>query len=339
MPTQPDDIVALPEAPNVPGLAFRRFRGQSDYPGITAAGNLSREADGVEYVATLDDTVREYAHLVNSDPARDMIIAEIDGEIVGYTRGEWAKENSGLHRYWFSLDLAPEWRGWGIRRIMLHWIESRMRQVAAEHPGEATKVFTTFTMEKAVSLTVLLEDEGYRPERYFHRMVRPLDDALPDFPMPAGFEMRPVLPEQYRLIWDAGNEAFSDNWGQASLEEAHYQDWLEESVIFTPELWQIAWDVEKDEIAGQVRTFIDELENEKYNRRRGYTEFISVRQPYRRHGLARALIAESLRLLKSRGMTESALFVDTENASGAARLYEGCGFRTVYRSTAYRKLL
>jgi ribosomal protein S18 acetylase RimI-like enzyme len=38
-------------------------------------------------------------------------------------------------------------------------------------------------------------------------------------------------------------------------------------------------------------------------------------------------------------MTEAALGVDTENVSGALRVYEGCGFRPIARSTTYRKSL
>jgi GNAT superfamily N-acetyltransferase len=334
-----DDAITLPNAPAVPGLVFRRFRGESDYPAIAAVGNASRDADGADWVVSVEDVAREFAHLVNSDPARDMLIAEVDGRMAGFTRGEWWREDTGLYLYWFSLPLAPEHRGRGIRRAMLHWIEARLRQVAADHPADAPKKFTTFMSDKAPSLLTLLESEGYGPARYFNKMTRPLDEILPDFPMPAGLEMRPVLPEHHRLIWEADNEAFRDHWGHAPAEEAYYQEWLEDPVIFTPELWQIAWDVERNEIAGQVRTFIDELENEKHGRRRGYTEFISVRRPYRKRGLARALIAESLRVLRARGMIESALIVDTENLTGATRLYEECGFRAVSWMAAYRKPL
>lgn len=335
----PDDTIPLPDAPDLPGLLFRRFRGERDYPGLTAAGNASREVDGAEWVLTVDDTAREFTHMVNSDPARDMIIAEIDGEIIGCSRGEWWQELDGTYRYWFSLDLIPEWRGRGIRTALLHWIEGRLREVAAEHPIGAAKFFSTYAPTKAQSLSVMLENEGYEPGRYFYKMARSLAEPLPDFPMPAGLETRPVRPEHYRLIWEASEEAFRDHWGFSPSEEEQYQEWLEDPVIFKPELWQIAWDIERNEVAGQVRTFIDELENEKYNRRRGYTEFISVRRPYRRRGLARALVVESLRVLKARGMAESALMVDTENLTGATRIYEDCGFAVESRSTSYRKPL
>jgi len=68
-------------------------------------------------------------------------------------------------------------------------------------------------------------------------------------------------------------------------------------------------------------------------------EDISVRRPWRRRGLARALIAASIAVLREQGMTEGALGVDTENPSGALRLYESCGFLAVKREAAYRKPL
>ncbi|HEY1408319.1 MAG TPA: GNAT family N-acetyltransferase [Promineifilum sp.] len=335
----PDETITLPNSPDVPGLSFRHFRGPSDYPGITSTGNASREASGAELVLSVDDIALEYAHQVNTDPVQDMIIAEIDGNFVGYSQGDWSQEKSGLIRYWFELNLMPERWGLGIRRAMLLWMEARMRQVAAEHPPDAPKTFATDAPEKAVTIANLLEGEGYRPARYFNKMTQLLDEPLPDFPMPPGLEMRPVLPEHYRQIWDASQEAFMDHWGFSPAPDEYYHWWLEDPVIFTPELWQVAWDIEKDEIAGQVRTFIDVLENERYKRLRGYTEMISVRRPYRRRGLARALIAQSLRVLKAQGMTESALSVDTESLTGATRIYEDCGFRVTSRSIAYRKPL
>jgi mycothiol synthase len=97
--------------------------------------------------------------------------------------------------------------------------------------------------------------------------------------------------------------------------------------------------VTTNQVAGQVRTYIDHTQNEKYKRKRGFTEFISVRRLWRRRGLARALIAQSLRTQKAQGMTESALGVDSENVSGATRVYEDCGFRVVKRGAIYRKPL
>ncbi len=152
MTTTRDDTIHLPDAPGVPGLRFRRFRGPDDYAAMTVVGNASRLADGAEWVVTADDVARIYAHLVNTDPATDMIVAEIDGEMAGFTRGEWELEDETLHLYKFGLTLAPQWRGHGLRRAMLHWIESRLRQMAAGHPADAPKLLATSTWDKACLL-------------------------------------------------------------------------------------------------------------------------------------------------------------------------------------------
>jgi ribosomal protein S18 acetylase RimI-like enzyme len=73
--------------------------------------------------------------------------------------------------------------------------------------------------------------------------------------------------------------------------------------------------------------------------RRGWLEHISVRAPWRRRGLARAMTAESLRRLRDAGMTEAMLGVDADNPTGALGLYQRLGFEVDARSTAYRRPL
>ncbi|MEI2689269.1 MAG: GNAT family N-acetyltransferase [Anaerolineae bacterium] len=333
------DQLSVAGTPAIPGLAFRRFRGPDDYPKMAAAILASAEADKIERADTAEDIARAYAHLSNCDPYRDMIFVEVDAEVIGYSRCFWWEETNGPRIYSFAGFLAPAWRRKGIGRAMLRWLEQRQYEIAAQHSTDQPALFQAYTEEHQVGLATLLTQEGYEPVRYGYRMVRPTLDEIPDFPMPSGLEMRPVLPEHYRAIWDADIEAFQDHWGAAMLSEEDYQGWLNNKIIFQPDIWQIAWDIATDQVAGQVRTFVNHAENEKYNRRRGWTEFIGVRRPWRRRGLARALIVRSLQVQKDLGMTESALGVDSENPSGATRIYEDCGFRVVEHSTTFRKPL
>ena len=55
--------------------------------------------------------------------------------------------------------------------------------------------------------------------------------------------------------------------------------------------------------------------------------------------VAERLAWHSLTLPLPRGMTDAALGVDTQNASGALRVYERCGFRVASKSTEYRRRL
>ena len=93
------------------------------------------------------------------------------------------------------------------------------------------------------------------------------------------------------------------------------------------------------ELVGGVHNHIDNEENQAFNRKWGHTEQIFVRRPWRNKGIAKALITRSLRILSEHGMTEATLDVDTENPSGALRLYENLGFKPYSEFIFYRKPL
>ena len=255
---------------------------------------------------------------------------------MGYARGWWWDEPAAGRLYGISGFLVPEWRHRGIGRAMHLWIEQRMRIIADGHPLVLKKYFQADASNFQIGKSKLLESFGYLPKRYFFSMVRPNLNEIPDWPLPEGIEMRPVSPEHYRVIWKCGDETSRDEWGYAKATEEDYQGWLN-SPQFQPDLWQIAWDTTSGQIAGQVLTFINHEENQQFGRKRGYTEGIGVVNAWRRRGLARAMITQSLRAQKAAGMIESALVTDSENKSGATRLYESCGFQVISCSSIYRK--
>ena len=167
-------------------------------------------------------------------------------------------------------------------------------------------------------------------------MERSLAEPIPDLPLPAGIEVRPVHPDQYEQLRTTMNEAFSDHWGWSAMTEENFQSW-QNNRTFQPQLWQVAW--AGDEIVGTVLNFIDAESNAKFQRRRGWTETICVRRAWRKQGVAKALIARSMRLLQEQGMIEVALNVDTQNPTGALQLYESMGYRVVRELITYEKPL
>jgi mycothiol synthase len=324
-----------PDAPAIPGLTFRAFQGEADYPAMVAVVDASRAADGIREVETAERLANDYANTKHFDPARDVALAEIDGRLAGYRHAMWWEQLDGERIYHHFGFLRPEWRGQGLEQALVHACEARLRAIASDHPP-GPRAFDTFVADTETALEALLQAEGYTATRHFYDMVRPDLADIPDLPLPPGLEVRPARPEDYRAIWEAEVEAFADHWGEEQVEEADYERWRNWS-LFQPDLWQVAWD--GDQVAGMVRGFIDEVYNARYGVRRGYTENISTRRPWRKRGLARALIARSLRQQQALGMTESALGVDTENPSGALRVYQQMGFRPVKRYSTYRKPL
>jgi GNAT superfamily N-acetyltransferase len=332
----PDDPIEVPEAPTVSGLEFRGFRGSEDYPKMHKVIVESDMADKSDFLETLDDLIRNYKYLANCDPYRDMLLAEVNGEVIGYSRVWWTEKLQRGLNYNHFVVMAPDWRGRGVRKAMLRWNEHRLCQIAGSHDKETSKEYQVWTSEHEADWTSLIESEGYKPVRYSFIMVRPDLENIPEIPLPEDLEVRPVKPGDYRKIWEADVEASRDSWEMVKMTEVWYQYWLN-SHEFQPELWQVAWD--GDRVAGAVQPFINEEENGKFSRKRGYPENIHVGREWRKKGVAKALIARSLRLLKEKGMEEACLGVDAENPTGALHVYQSMGFEEIKRYMTYRKPL
>jgi mycothiol synthase len=328
-----ENQIALPA---IDGLRLRGYRGEAEIPRLAAVGQESRDADQIEFVETAEELARRFRHMDNFDPAQDIVVVEVKDKVIGFAYVNWTDESNGPRALRHTGYLLPAWRRMRIGQAMLAWAERRLSHTAAGLPDNRSELFHLFTADTEVGTRALLTANGYQLVRYSFEMVCPLIGDLPEIPLPEGFELRPAAPEHYRTVFEANNEAFEDHWGHVPLTESVMQWWME-SPDFQPDLWKVAWD--GDQVAGMVLNFIDHKENRKYDRKRGYTEDICVRRPWRRRGLARALIANSLQMFQEMGMQEAGLGVDTENPTGALRLYEGLGFNAVKRYTAFRKPL
>ena len=326
--------VSVPGAPALPGLSFRGYRDGIDFEKMAAVIQGCKQFDQMERTDTAEEIARNYRHAPNFDITKDLLFVEINNEVVGYYRVMWYVEDNGDAIYTHYGFLLPEWRGKGIGRAVLAHLQAHIRTIAAVHPAEQPKYFQSYADEKERDATAFLLAAGYQPIRHFYTMVRPDLEKIPDLPLPPGFEIRPVQEEYLPLIIAASSEAFRDHWGYSAATEPTLEE-IREDPDFDPSLWRVAW--KDDQVAGMVLSYITGAENQEYKRLRGYTENICVRRPYRKQGLARSLIAASLWALRERGMQEAALHVDTENLSGALRLYESIGFQPVARHSTYRK--
>ena len=334
--------ISLPFWPDLPGLVLRGFQGEMDYANILAVITASKQADGIERSDTLEKVANTYAHLHHCDPFQDMIFAEVGERAVGYGRVWWDLNESGE---WIGGQLAflhPDFRRKGIGTAILRHNEARLHQISERLQAEgviqgSTRRFVDVeTAESETAKVALLDREGYQPVRYEFLMVRSLLEPVELTPIPDGLEVRPVGEGQVRAVWAACQEAFRDHWNSIPEPEEEFQRMVE-GPDFDPGLWKVGWD--GDQVAGSVLNFIDLEENAEYQRRRGYTEGISVRRPWRKRGLARALLTRSLKMFQEMGMTEAALGVDSQNLNGANFLYESVGFRLVKRYAVYRKSL
>lgn len=293
--------------------------------------------DDPDEVVTAADIANFVEHPADLDPAADLRLIEVDGRVVGYG---WinhrVESGTGDEIHSHRGYVSPEWRrrGLGSALIRYFWQRASARRLV-DATGSA-RLLQTFMLESETGTHALVAGLGYAPARLAFRMRRDLSEPIPDRPLPEGLEIRAARPEHFRAIWEAEREAFADHWGYTPWPEQAFQRFVD-FPHYDPALWQIAWD--GDQVAGMVLNYIHQEENRSFGRRRGYTEDIAVRRPWRRRGLASALIARSLKALRERGMTEAVLAVDAENRTGALRLYERLGYAAIKQWTIYRRPL
>lgn len=308
-----------------------------DVEAFTRICNSSFRTDGIEEVVTVDVMRSTYDNIdpEHCDMATDAGIAEVDGVAVGYWRMEWSQEPDGPRVYWCIGEVDGEHRRAGIGTELFRRASARADELRRTHPP-GSKALEGWAWDSAEFRVALLRKFGLERVTTDVKMIRPHLDDIPEASMPEGLVVRTPTDAELRKVWEADREAFRDHFGYVEPTEADYREFL--SFPYNePTLWRVAWDGE--EIAGQVRSFIDAPENEAFDRKRGWTEEISVRRPYRGRGLARSLLVQSLHALRERGMDDAGLAVHVDNPHGAFRLYESVGFVQIASFGTWRKTL
>lgn len=173
------------------------------------------------------------------------------------------------------------------------------------------------------------ERMGLRENRRFWRMEIVMDNA-PEAPAwPEGVELRPFVPERdAHAVFDAVNEAFADHWGHLP---GDFDTWKQRRFgqqDFDPSLWFIAY--EGEQIAGYSLCSQDVL---------NWIGTLGVLRPWRRKGLGLALLLHSFGEFYRRGERAVVLGVDSQNLTGAVRLYQRAGMYIKREDISYEKEL
>jgi mycothiol synthase len=335
--TAPTDTwLELAGAPPIDRLRFRRPRpDDAEYEALAELIGASSQADDIPWSPSGTMLREEWEDDPDTFvPGSDGIVAEVDGRFVAVAGTHRAlRVGRPVYQAWGHVD--PAWRRRGLGRAVLRENLRRANERALAL-GDVTAggraEVRGMAGEAEPGHQAILTSAGMVPIRWIFLMLRPTLDDIPDAPLPDGIELRPVEPRQHRAIVLAEHEAFRDHWEPRDFSEAGFTALFERSELDTS-LWVVAWD--GDEIAGVVQTWIYADENDRLGVERGWLERISVRRPWRRRGLGRAITAEALRRLRAAGLADAMLGVDADNLTGALGLYEGMGFEVAQRSMIY----
>ncbi|MBA3236066.1 MAG: GNAT family N-acetyltransferase [Chloroflexi bacterium] len=327
--------LTLSPKPRIEAVSVRRFDDLTDYEALAALMRLANTEDAIPYLPTAQNLEVEMRNSTGIVPADDVVVVELDGRLIASSVVE-RNMRDGVPTYELSGTVDPTHRRLGIgTSLMASALGHARARANREDPDRDVKV-GAFAEETEVGHQALLLAAGMLPVRHFFLMRRSDLATIPDVPLPDGFEIRPVSEDQWRTIFDAESEAFRDHWGHREMDDNDFQMTFTMPELDT-DLWVAAW--AGDDVAGVVQNWIWPEENERLGVKRGWLEHISVRRPWRRRGLARAITAAALVKIREAGMDDAMLGVDSENPNGALGLYEGLGFIVQSRGAAYNRIL
>lgn len=226
----------------------------------------------------------------------------------------------------------PDFQRRGLGRHLFEAAEVRANETIADAPPEVRIAARHWVNHGDANAAQLLTSMGYQYNRAFLRMIIQLEVPPPAPEIPAGITIRPVDPtEDLRPIYDASVEAFQDHWSPNHLEFDQWVHYRTKRGNFDPSLWFIAR--AGDEIAGTTLGFPNRDNDPGF----GWVSEVTVRRPYRKQGIALALLNSAFGEFYRRGFAKVGLHVDGENPTGAKRLYERAGMNAVSQSDSYEK--
>jgi mycothiol synthase len=251
--------------------------------------------------STIDDAV---VRLQEGEP----FLALLDGLPVGFGH-VWTASPEEARAF---VRVRPSATGHGVGTALL---------AEAERLAVAAPLLTAACWAQDEAAPGVLAARGFQPLRYFQRMRVELASAAGPTAVAEGMTVRPFAPgDDDAAVYGAYRDCFADHWGGAD-DAAQWWNENRDAVNagFDPSLWLVAAE------GGATVGFLIGREREDEGETIGWVSLLGVVPAARGRGLGEALLTRGLGALRDRGLRIAALNVDSENTSGALRLYRKVG--------------
>ena len=223
-------------------------------------------------------------------------VAETDGGLVGHA----AVRGNGI-----DVGVEPAERRRGIGTALLRAIE----QAAKEEP----LLLTGLSSEPAAA--AFAAANGYVKAWEVWLMGVDLPTEVPSPEWPDGVEVRTFREDDAEAVKELLDLAYAEEFHHHPVPFAQWRRFMLEDPMFDPEAWFLA--VAGDEIVGAALNW-DE----------GYVKDLVVHPAWRGRGLGKALMLQTFGEFARRGIPRVTLKTDSNNPTGAWRLYERVGMKT-----------
>jgi ribosomal protein S18 acetylase RimI-like enzyme len=245
-------------------------------------------------------------HLPTTQLDRDTRLVREGRLAVAYAEATWKVPETG-EPIDVVIRVVPDRAETGIAERLLGWAEEEAERRGS--PG-----IRTFAADRDVALADVLRAHGFVHVRSMFTMWREVGAEEDGGRPPEGVTIRPYSDADERVLYELHQAAFAEHWGfhPVSLErwtELLHGDGWDPSLVFLADA--------DGAPAGYVIGFLEETT--------GFVGMLGVLREQRGRGIAKALLRRSFAEFARLGRLDVRLGVDTQNAAGAVRLYEGVG--------------
>jgi mycothiol synthase len=223
-----------------------------------------------------------------------------------------------------------------VGEALLQWIDQRaQRALAHALAGAPVSIEHSYVYAQNQAARQRLEKFGYACTRIFHRMAIEFNAPPPEPRLPPSISIRPFrIGAEDRAVYEAFEEAQADEWGHEWLP---YDKWryyfIEVEENFDPGAWFLA--VEGETIVGYALCRWERAGEPD----RSTVRYLAVRRPWRKRGVALALLHAAFGGIYRHGKRGAGLGVDATSYTGADRLYLRAGMHRAFETLRYQKVI
>ena len=262
-----------------------------------------------------------------------MVFAE-DGTLAAFIEC-WQTQEPPVHPWVFGMVHPDHW-GRGLGSHLVTWAEDRASAALEKCAPDLRVAPRTGTVAHNHAAKTLFEGLGWRHIRSFYRMMTDLDSAPEVPPLPEGITIRPYNPETeleavYLTMWDAFKDHFGVIVPPFEKGLAEFKHNFLEDPGYDPRFWFVAMD--GDQMAGICICRRVDAEDPEC----GWVNELGVRRDWRKRGVGYALLKQAFAAFYADGRKRAGLGVDSQNLTGALRLYERAGMHVARQFDQYEK--
>lgn len=309
-----------------------------DIPAMVEVVNRGNVADGIPQVVAADELVEDLSGDAYDLARRSQAAVAADGTLVGFSTVEHTPAAElGFDEQTCHVDgsVDPRWRRQGIGTSLLGWSVECSTGVLRAADDDLPKRIRFGVHEAVPDIATIAGRAGFVPVRWFEDLVRSLDGELP-----APTEVDGLRIERWPIgrdeeLREVKNEAFRDHWGSS---RSTAQEWQVQLHGHTgrPGLSFVAYDEASGAPVALLVTARFPDDDAVLGRVDGWVQTLATLRPWRGRGVGSTLIAHALRAYVDEGFTHASIGVDSENPSGAARLYRNLGFELDRRAVVFQ---